>query len=235
MSPPLIAVVGGCGGAGASLIGAAMALVVADRGAPLTLLDADAAGVHAALAGIEPARGTADLCRLADGLTADHLRTASFPHPRAGALIPASPTSATADLAALTGRLAGIDDRPPLVVDCGSGPAAARLVPEDVACVLVITRDAAGLRAAEATHAALPAGRAPIVVVNEGVRRGDVGHRAAARVVGAGEHVRLGHADRDAQRVTAGYPPGRRSAFGRTITDLCVRCGFIPLTEDTDG
>ena len=235
MSPPMVAVIGGCGGAGASLVAAAMALVAADAGSPLTLLDADADGVHAALAGIEATRGTADLCRLADGLTADHLRTAAFPHPRAGALIPASPGSAPADTAALGRRLSAIADRPPLVVDCGSGAAAAVVVPPGVACVLVIARDAAGLRAAEATRDALPPGLVPLVVVNEGVRRGDVGHRAAARVVGADAHVRLGPGDRDAQRVTAGYPPGRRSAFGRTITDLCVRCGLIPSPEDTDG
>ncbi len=208
-------------------------MAAAADGLPFTLVDLDPDGVHADLGGILAGEGASALVAAGDALDASHLRAAAIPHPHLGALVPA-PRGAGVDGCDLAARLAALDDRPRLLIDCGSGTGAARRVDASTPCILVVTRDAPGLRAAENTRAALPNAPA-VLVINDGCRRADVGHRAAARVVGVSEWLELGTHERDAQRVAVGVLPGKRSRVGALARDLATRCGFGPTMEGGDA
>ena len=231
MRPRVWCVVGACGGAGGSLLAASMALVAASMDRPLVLIDADPDGVHGDLAGI---RATPPAPGAVHGvLTADALRAAAYPHPRAGSLVPAGALPPGAG--AIAHRVACVADGPAALVDCGSGAAGARRGDADTPWILVTTRDAAGLRAAERTRAALPDAPGAVLVMNDGCRRHDVGPRSAARLLGFADWVALARDTRDAQRVAAGEPPGGRSRLRAAAVDVLGRCGYAPRPGGGDG
>lgn len=204
------------------MLAAALAMRLAADGAPTVLVDLDPCGVHAELAGVAPGEGASAWAEDPGTLDAARLRAASIPHQALGALV-SGPRGEVPDGPAVCRALASAADTPHMVIDCGSGVTAARRVDHATPVVLVVTRDAPGLRAARVTASALP-GAPALVVVNEAGRRGDVGARAAARAVGAGDWVELSRHTRDAQRIAVGVAPGGRSGLARVAARALDAC-----------
>lgn len=213
MSGGPITVIGGCHAAGATTVALAMAL---SSPTPITVMDADPrAGVMARLADLDDPRAGRDLVRVGAEATPTHVRAAAYPHPHLGALIPAPRGCDDADVRALVAHLHTRPDMPALVIDVGSGPDAAERVCEAARVVFVVSRDTLGVALARETYAALPRPSEWVLVVNDGVRRDDVGAAALARSWSAPRWLHIPRGDRDAQRVAVGHPPAARGAFGR--------------------
>jgi pilus assembly protein CpaE len=227
-----VAVLGACGGAGGSLVAAALA-VLASAGRPgVVLVDLDRGGGHAAMFATSRTRGADDLVAVGDGLSADHVRAAGYPHPSGAAVVAAPVVSGGGERARLAARLAALDDAPAMVLDLGSGPGAARAVPPGVPLLVVAGRDVSGVRAAAALLTPLADAASLRVVANEGGRRPDMSVRALARATGHPVAVELPRSDREALRLGVGIVPESRR---RPLTDALAALAAEILPRGEQG
>lgn len=235
MIVPAVAVVGGSGGAGGSLVAAGLVFVTVRERSPVMLVDLDTAGSHAAMLGTSGVRGADDLLAVGDDLNAAHVRAAAYPHPSGAAVIAAPDPSRATELPRLVARILALPDRPPLVIDLGSGPTAlARCAPRGGTLVVVVPHDVAGVHACALTleRAQRDADRV-VVVGNPGSRREDMSGRAVARAIGADLQIGLPRSDREALSLATGEcPDGRRRRLVTGLRELAVAVGLLPAATD---
>ncbi|MFN8122544.1 MAG: hypothetical protein U0237_08960 [Thermoleophilia bacterium] len=219
----VVAVVGGCGGAGGTLVATGLALHLQARGVPAVLLDLDPErGDLAAGLGSAGPRTIVDLLAVAEELTGDHLRSASVIHPGGLTLIPGSEGADTAGVCTVLDAILGMDDRPPLVVDAGSGatPAARRLAGL-VPTLLVAPADAAGCRVSRRTLHLLGGAPGALLVVNRGSRPDELPPRTVARALGLPLACVVPRAPGEATDLAAGLPrAGRRARLSEAMREL---------------
>jgi len=230
-------VVGACGGAGASLLTASLALAWAREGSPAWLVDLDLdRGDLAACWGLIGERTIADLRAVAAELEPGHVRHAGRAHPSGVTLLaaPGLPGSAAGWDAAATGRLvavtcatAGAGGR--VVIDAGVGPPAEGAA-EAAGAVLVVCPPAlSGARRAVAVLDALRGrgveARCAVVVGGRGIR-GELGARALGRLLGAPVAGELPWSPREADGLASGrWPSGRRARLARAVRAIASAAG----------
>ncbi|MFN8109751.1 MAG: hypothetical protein U0Y82_07875 [Thermoleophilia bacterium] len=183
MTIPAVAVIGGSGGAGATVTAIAVCVALERSGTRALLLDLDPErGDLATGLGSAPTRSVADLHPVAHELTDGHLRAASVTHPLGIALVGGHPTC---DPALLVQPLLALPERPVLVIDAGSGVTpAAREVSGRCPVLLVAPCDAAGCRVTRRTIELLGLGEGAQLIVNRGARPEELRLRTVARAVG---------------------------------------------------
>lgn len=230
-------VVGACGGAGASLLAASLAVAWAREGAAAWLVDLDLdRGDLAACWGVVGDRTIADLRPVAAELEPAHVRHAGRAHPSGVTLLPAPglPGSVAGWGAAATRRLvgaaraaAGAGGR--VVVDAGVGLPAEGAV-EGASAVLVVCPPAlSGARRAAVVLDALRGrgaeARCAVVVGGRSIR-GELGARALGRLLGAPIVGELPWSPREADGLASGrWPAGRRARLARAVSAIARAVG----------
>lgn len=223
----LVAVIGACGGSGASLVAGAIALHWARMGHATYLLELDLERGDLSGAWDIPAdRTLADLVPVADELTKDHVRQAAHTHP-SGVTILLAPGRAGGsrvwDAARLERLVDGLDgDR---VVDAGpqltdAGVAVARL---GGSVLLATPPSLSGARRALGLARSLAelGSRSPRLVVNLGRGPVELGPDAVGVATGLDVAAALPRSDRDAAELSAGrWPRSRRSALAASLAQL---------------
>ncbi|MEZ5081734.1 MAG: hypothetical protein R2878_13995 [Thermoleophilia bacterium] len=219
-----VQVVGGCGGAGSSMVAIALSILAERLGTSVVLIDLDThRGDLAGGLGSPGARTIADLPAVQSSLTAQHLRAASVTHPAGFALIPGAPANASLDRVSLARAMMGVDDAPPMIIDAGSGlsPVASALR-DDCRTVLVSPTDSAGCRISRRTAAALGlTSDGARLVINRGARPEALRPGLIARAHGLEIAALLPHAPSEACGIVDGIPRnGRRARILRTLDGL---------------
>ncbi|MCC6832054.1 MAG: hypothetical protein IT200_11965 [Thermoleophilia bacterium] len=219
----IIAVVGACGGAGGTLVATGLALHMQAHGVPAVLLDLDPErGDLAGGLGSTGPRTIVDLLAVAEELTGEHLRSASVVHPGGLTLVPGPDGADTAGVCTVLDAILAMDDRPPLVVDAGSGatPVARRLA-GIVPTLLVAPADVAGCRVARRTLRLLGGAPGALLVVNRGSRPDELPPRTVARALGLPLACVVPRAPGEATDLAAGLPrAGRRARLAEAMREL---------------
>lgn len=225
--PDAIAVVGGCGGAGASLLALALTVALEGTGIPALLLDLDPErGDIAGGLGSDGPRTVLDLAAVGPELTGEHLRSASIVHPSGIVLVPGAATADTASVAALAETVVGLADRPPLIIDAGSGatPVARRLAGR-LPMLFVAPTDAAGCRVSRRTLRLLGAADGILLSVNRGSRPDELPPRTVARALGLPLAGVVPRVPAEATDLGAGVPrTGRRARLAEAAQ--CILGAF---------
>lgn len=224
MTEGIIAVAGGCGGAGATLVATGLALHLHGQGVRSVLLDLDPErGDLAAGVGSSGPRTVTDLLAVAGELTGEHLRSASVVHPGGLTLVPGAEGADTAGVCAVLDAILAMDDRPPLIIDAGSGatPVARRLAGH-VPMVLVAPADVAGCRVTRRTLRLLGTPADVRLAVNRGSRPDELPPRTVARALGLPLACVVPRAPGEATDLSAGLPrAGRRARLAEAMRELC--------------
>jgi len=219
----VIAVAGGCGGAGATLVATGLALALRATGVPAVLLDLDPErGDLAAGLGSDGPRTILDLAAVAGELTGEHLRSVSVTHPGGLTLVPGAATADTVAVCAVLEALLALDDRPPLVIDAGSGatPVARRLAGV-VPFLLVAPADVAGCRVTRRTVRLLGSTTEMRLAVNRGSRPDEIAPRTIARAMGLPLAGVVPRTPGEAADLGAGLPrAGRRARLAESMREL---------------
>lgn len=219
----LIAVIGGCGGAGGTLVATGLALQLQARGVPAVLLDLDPErGDIAGGLGSGGPRTIVDLLAVAEELTGEHLRSASVVHPGGLTLVAGPDGADTAGVCTVLDAILAMDDRPPLVIDAGSGatPVARRLAGM-VPTLFVAPADVAGCRVSRRTLRLLGGADDAVLVVNRGSRPDEIPPRTVARALGLPLACVVPSAPGEAADLAAGLPRvGRRARLAEAMREL---------------
>jgi len=230
-------VAGACGGAGASLLAASLALAWAQEGAAAWLVDLDLErGDLAGRWGVVGERTIADLRPVAAELEVAHVRHAGREHPSGVTVLPAPglPGSAAGWGTVATGRLlgaaratAGSGGR--IVVDAGVGLPCEGAVEAAGTVLVVCPPTLSGARRAAVVLEALRGRGAQArsaVVVGGRSTRGEVGARTLGRLLGAPIVGELPWSPREADGLASGrWHTGRRARLARAVSAIARAVG----------
>ncbi len=226
----LIAVVGACGGGGASTVAGGLALALKEQEGGARLVDLDFAwgDLHGGW-GVPRDRTIHDLSAVRDELTPEQVEMVLCHHP-SGVRLALSPGSAEAaggwDVDAISRLLSGTAAGAPTVVDVGRVDPSLMLAACTSAsrCLVVAPRTIRGARGVGGVLDMLGSGVE--VVVNLSGRDADISLRSFRRLVGCPVRCELPRSPLEAEWIGSGRRPrGRRRPLRDAIDALTRRAG----------